>query len=84
MLRHDWIRFFEVANDEMPKGLCVLKLRNEKEYEQVIGRIVNAHAINYGADHMKEFHGWPYTVGIDIFPLDDISEDKEKRKKEGN
>lgn len=41
----------------------------------MIGRIVNAHAISSEGKHMREYHGCPYTVGIDIFPLDGLSED---------
>ena len=81
MLRRDWLRFFEVARDELPQKYCIMNLRLERDYEQVIGRIVNAHAINFGEEHMKEYFGCPYTVGIDIFPLDDISEDEDKEEK---
>ena len=81
MLRHDWLKFFEVAREELPKDYCVLSIRLEKEYEQVIGRIVNAHAINYGEEHMKEYFGCPYTVGIDIFPLDGLSDDEAAEEK---
>lgn len=81
MLRKDWVRFFEVAGDELPKEYCVLSLSHEAEYENVIGRIVNAHAIDYSEEHMREFFGCPYTVGVDIFPLDDLSEDEEKEER---
>ena len=81
MLRHDWLRFFEVAKDDLPEDYCVLSLRLEKDYEQVIGRIVNAHAINFGEEHMKEYFGCPYTVGIDIFPLDGLCEDEATEEK---
>lgn len=77
MLRRDWVKFFEIAKDELPEDYCVLSLRTEVEYENVIGRIVNAHAINYTEEHMKDFFGCPYTVGVDIFPLDDLSDDDE-------
>ena len=77
MLRKDWLRFFEVAQNELPEEYCVLSLRHETEYEDIIGRIVNAHAIDYRDEHMKEFFGCPYTVGVDIFPLDDMLDDDE-------
>lgn len=81
MLRKDWVKFFEVAEEELPQGYCVLSLSHEAEYENVIGRIVNSHAIDYSDEHMKEFFGCPYTVGVDIFPLDDLSEDEEKEER---
>ncbi len=80
MLRKDWVRFFEIAKEELPKEYCVLSLSHEAEYENVIGRVVNSHAIDYSDEHMKDYFGCPYTVGVDIFPLDDLSEDEEKEE----
>lgn len=80
MLRQDYERFFEVAKSELPEGYCVLDIRLEEEYEDVIGRIVNSHAIDYSDSHMQEFYGCPYTVGVDIFPLDDLAGDEEKEE----
>ncbi len=81
MLRSDWVHFFEVAADELPEEYCVLSLQAEESYENVIGRIVNSHAIDFSEKHMKEFFGCPYTVGLDIFPLDDLSDDEEEEEK---
>ena len=80
MLRHDWIKFFEVAADELPKDYCVMCLSKEPEYRQMIGRIVNAHAIDYSEAHLNDFWGCPYTVGIDIFPLDGLCEDDKREE----
>ena len=77
MLRHDWLRFFEIAKDELPENYCVLNLKLEKDYDMLLGRVVNAHAIDLGPEHMKEYFGCPYTVGVDIFPLDGLCEDEE-------
>ena len=80
MLRKDWVRFFEVAKGELPEEYRVLSLGSEAEYEQLIGRIVNAGAINYSDEHLNEYFGCPYTVGVDVFPLDDLSGDEEKEE----
>ncbi len=81
MLRNDWLRFFEVAKDELPEDYSVLTLQSESEYENIIGRVVNSHAIDYSDSHLKEFFGCPYTVGVDIFPLDDLSNDEETEER---
>ena len=81
MLRHDYIRFFTVAKEELPPKYCVLDVHTNEEYSQMIGRIVNEHAICWGQEHLKRFHGCPYTVGVDIFPLDGISKDEEAEEK---
>ena len=43
MLRKDWLRFFEIAKDELPEDYGVLTLQSESEYENIIGRVVNSH-----------------------------------------
>ena len=78
MLRDDWIRFFDVAEKELPSEYKVLTIAKEPEYDEITGRIVNSSVIDYGREHLKEFYGCPYTVGVDIFPLDGVYDDPEK------
>ena len=80
MLRDDWIRFFEVAKDELPDKYYVLSLQKEEEYEQMLGRITNGNKVSYGEVHLKEFYNCPYTVGVDIFPLDALADDEEEEE----
>ena len=83
MLRHDFERFFAVAKEELPEKYQVLTIHTEKEYDHMLGRIVNTNVIDYGREHLENYFGCPYTVGIDIFPLDGLSEDdaaEEKRR----
>ena len=80
MLRDDWVKFFKVAKEELPSEYKVLNLDVEPEYRQMIGRIVNAHDINLTDEHMNEYHGCPYCVGIDIFPLDALNNDPDKEE----
>ncbi len=80
MLRSEWERFFEVAKKELPKDFVVLTPKEQPEYRQIIGRIVDSRSIDYSAEHMKEYCGCPYTVGVDIFPLDNLYDDEIKEK----
>ncbi len=81
MLRDDYIRFCRIVRNELPEGFLFLDLKGEEKYEQLIGRVVNSNVINYGKEHLERFYGCPYTVGIDIFPLDGIYPDEEKENK---
>ena len=80
MMRDDYNKFFEVAAKELPEGFEILTIDREPEYSEFIGRVVNSHAIDFGIAHMREFYGCPYTVGIDIFPLDGLYKDEAKEK----
>jgi len=78
MLRSDYTKFFEVAKKELPENYVIMTLDEQPEFRELVGRVVNSHAIDYSDSHMSEFYGCPYTVGVDIFPLDGIYNDPEK------
>lgn len=80
MLRSEWARFFEVAKSELPEEYVVMTLDEQPEYDQIIGRISNSHAIDYSPAHLREYYGCPYTLGVDVFPLDNLYDDDEKEK----
>lgn len=42
------------------------------------GRLVNTERICFDEEHMRRFHGCPYIVGVDIFPLDCVPKDKDE------
>ena len=80
MLRSDWLKYFEAAKKELPEGYVIMTLDEQEEYRELIGRVVNSHAINFSPAHMKQFFGCPYTVGVDIFPLDGLYDDPAKEE----
>lgn len=80
MFREDWDRFFEVAEKELPPEYKLLTIERNSEYREAIGRVVNTGVIDYGQEHLREYFGCPYTVGVDIFPMDGLYEDEEKEK----
>ncbi len=80
MNRPDWEKFFKYAPDELPEGYCALNMRNNPEFELSLGRVTNSHGINTYSEHLKSFHGCPYCVGVDIFPLDRLYKDPVKEQ----
>ena len=81
MLRDDYERFFEIARKELPSVYIILTINDiENEYNNFLGRIVNSHAIDCSKEHLDLFSGCPYTVGVDIFPMDGVYNDAEKEK----
>ncbi len=81
MMRDEYERFFEIAKKEFPKEYIILTLRDIDEgYDNILGRIVNCRAIDCSKEHMDEFSGCPYTVGVDIFPMDGVFADEAKEK----
>ncbi len=80
MLRSDWDKFFEVAKNELPSGYVIMTLSEQEEYRELIGRVTNSHEIDFSQKHLEEYYGCPYTVGVDIFPLDGLYDDPEIEK----
>ena len=78
MMRENYEKFFKYAKDELPEGYCLLSLEDDPEYTLALGRVTNGRAINTSKEHMDKFCGCPYVVGVDIFPIDRIYNDKDK------
>ncbi len=79
MFRKDYKRFLKYAKDELPEGFRLLSSENEK-WEMAFGRVVNNDELGLHPDFLNRFHGCPFAVGIDIFPLDNIYDDKAMEK----
>lgn len=69
MTKENYIRFLEVAKSELPEEYCILNCYTQTEYEHMLTRITNGPYIDLSDKRMKEYHGCPFSVGIDIFPL---------------
>ncbi len=86
MLRGDYEKFLTFAREELPEGYCILTSADDVEYDKPFGRITNSHAIDTHAEYLAKYHGCPFVVGVDIFPLDAIYDDpvkEENRRRRG-
>lgn len=77
MERTDYEEFLKVAKSELPQEYIIFTMDTEKEWKEPFARVVNSQGINYSQEHLKKFHGCPYSEGIDIFPLDLLAEEPE-------
>lgn len=80
MKREDYIRFFIYAKEELPEEFRILSPYTEVEWGESFSRIVNSDNISVSEERLKKFHGCPFSVGIDIFPLDFLPKDPQVRK----
>lgn len=78
MLREDYLNFFSVAEKELPDGWQILDIAHGSD--QLFGRITNGDKYDSCAEHMLRFHGCPYVVGIDIFPIDNVPSSEEEER----
>lgn len=75
MLREDYMGFLEVARQELPAEYQVLGIYTDPEGITSLTRILNGSRIDLAGQRMEEYHGCPFVVGIDIFPLDYVPAD---------
>lgn len=81
--REDYNRLIEILPQQLPYGFAMAgmyasteRLRLAAEVPQL--RVMSDETLINFNDYMKRFHGFPYQrIGIDIFPLDYISRDRE-------
>ena len=80
MLRDDYDRFRAVVDEELPEGCWFMDWRWNDDFDHDIGRIINSRSLVLEGEQLKKYHGFPYVAGIDIFWIDSLPDDLEKRK----
>ena len=78
MLRDDYIRFYSVAEKELPVGYYLPRVQGRERC--LLSTVWNRTSICIEKDHLEKFHGYPYIAGVDIFPLDYIAPRPEDEK----
>lgn len=80
MKRADYNRFVENAADMLPEGYSVVSYKSSDNFRQMLCRIVNSDHYRFDDEFMTKFSGLPFAVGMDIFPLDFLTDDEEYEK----
>lgn len=75
MLRPDYIRFMEIMRDN-PEEIMYFGPYNSTNWHSIVSRVVNFTGFRIERDILKKYHGCPYEIGIDIFPIDYVPRDK--------
>ncbi len=76
MKRLDYERFLKIAERELPQGYKILNSRKWSKYGSSLSRVVNTMEIPLECERLQQFHGFPWSAGVDIFPLDYLPVDK--------
>lgn len=76
MLREDYIKFISIVDSQIVKPFMVGNTNSDSVLYPC--RIVNAEKPCVDDDFLNRFHGCPYIAGVDIFPLDNISDNPQR------
>ena len=74
MLRDDYTRFHQYAQDELPEGYLV-RTHENGELWQIKSHIVNRSRMTVEPGEFEASHGCPFCTGVDIFVLDYMAPD---------
>lgn len=70
MFRDDYRELLKYLEDELPEGYIVRAPHARAGYPEYQVYVNNRDTISIDPDELAKFHGCPFYVGIDIFPLD--------------
>lgn len=75
--REDYIQLLSCLPEELPGGYIVRSPLVDSWYPEYHSCVVNSDSISIEPGHLKRFHGCPFMVGVDVFPLDFLEESEE-------
>lgn len=78
MKRPDFNKFVKNVKNIMPEGYQIYNIESDKDNDNLLARIISGRTIDFSAEYLDKYHGFPYVAGIDIFPLDFIAPDREE------
>lgn len=78
ILRRDYMRFLAEAPALLKSPYEIKSVYNDPTDDIIKARIINGRHMNFDPEFLEEFAGCPYVVGIDIFPIDNITENEAK------
>lgn len=80
MKRSDYNRFISDAATLVSPDHSIVNYRSNREFKQMLSRIVSSDHYRFDKEYMHKYSGLPIALGIDIFPLDYLTDDDEYEK----
>lgn len=75
MHRNEFNKFLAVAKEELPEGYSVMSFHNNDYSWKFIYNIVPNDHMCFTPEYLKSHYSFPYIVAIDIFIIDNVSDD---------
>lgn len=84
LIRDDYNKLMKVLPKELPEGHRVRGPLSDEEYDQFHTCVNNGNGICITKEWLDQFHNCPFTVGLDIFPLDYLPRNEQDRELQKN
>lgn len=82
--RPDYNILMQVLPQELPEGYLVRGPLTDEGYDQFHTCLNSGSGISIAKEWLDQFHGCPFTVGLDIFPLDYLPRNEKDRELQVN
>ena len=80
MKRLDYERFLKIVEKELPQEYEILNSRKCDGWDRIFSRVINTMELPLRTERLEQFHGFPYSAGVDIFPIDYLPVNKSEEK----
>lgn len=77
MKRDDYIKFLDIAQQELPEGYSILNVYSRDGYVEQFTKVMNGDSVETWETRMNIYHDCPIAVGVDIFPFYYIPREKD-------
>lgn len=78
--RRDYNKLMQILPRELPEGYRVRSPLTEEGYERFYTCVNNGSCVSMNQQWLEQYHGCPFTVALDIFPLDHLPRKKKERE----
>lgn len=82
--RKDYNKLLKILPKELPEGYFVRSPLAEEGYNQFHTLVNSGNRVSIDPQWLEQYHGCPFSVGLDIFPLDYLARDEEERAVQEN
>lgn len=79
VMRSDYNRLIQILARELPEGYNVRNPMYGEGYDEYHTCVSNGKHISVNEEWLKQYHGCPFSVGMDIFPLDYLPREEKRR-----
>lgn len=80
MKRLDYERFLKIAEKELSHEYIIRSSKTDNDWVGCFSRLINTTELPLRAERRQEFHGFPFSAGVDIFPIDYLPVNKAEEK----
>ena len=80
MKRKDYKLFTENVSSYLPDNYSIVNYKSSRDFKQMLSRIVSSDHYRFDPEYMHKYSGLPIALGIDIFPLDYMTDDEDYEK----